>query len=159
MKRRSTQKINIWILGLILFCSGCATGEKYTISDDLNEATASGSIVVEMKEVALAIGKIKGEGLLTFKGEEHFFTMSGFDYGSFSKFTIKTYGNVFHLDNLSDFEGIYFSGKAGLSVGSTGKVGLFLINKRGVTIHLTSEEEKGFDLSLGRGGIKIKFKK
>ena len=75
------------------------------------------------------------------------------------KVTIKATGNVFHLEDLSEFEGIYFQAKAAMTIGKAGKTGIFLVNRRGVTIHLRSEEEKGFDLSLGRGGIKIKFKK
>ena len=153
------KKLYIGILGIILISSGCASGKKYTIPNELNETEASGTIKLDMKEIAIAIGKIKGEGILTFEGKEYPFKMGGIDYGSISKLKIHTTGNVFHLDDISQFEGVYFQAKAGLSVGKSGKVGIFLVNKRGVTIHLTSEKEKGFDLSLGRGGIKIKFKK
>lgn len=150
------KKWTLLIMCLAFLSTGCAA-KKYTVEEGLEDSKISGKVQLEFKEMALAIGKITGEGTLTYDGQQYPFRMSGFDYGSISKVTMQTYGVVYHLDDLSEFEGIYFQARAGFTLKKTGKTGIFLVNKRGVTIHLTSDKESGFDLTLGRGGIKIKF--
>jgi len=157
MKKSFLNIFSILAFSALILCSGCAASKEYTVDKNINESNISGTVVLEMKEIALAIGKVTGEGTLTYNGEDHPFKLKGIDVGSISNVTINTTGNVFHLDQLSDFEGIYFQGKVALSFGDSGRSGMFLVNRHGVTIHLASEKEKGFDLTLGRGGIKIKF--
>lgn len=147
----------ICMLSMSLMAAGCASSREYTVNEEEIQKGPAGTVVLELKEMALGIGVEKGEGILTYQGQEYPFKMKGLDYGSISKITLQTTGNVYHLEDLSEFEGIYFRAKAGLTVGSAGKAGMFLINRKGVTIHLSSHEEKGFDLSLGRAGIKIKL--
>ncbi len=145
------------LLGTTLIVAGCASSKEYAVDEETIKKGPSGTVVLELKEMALGIGVEKGEGVLTYQGQEYPFKLKGLDYGSISKVTLQTTGEVFHLDDISEFEGIYFRAKAGLTVGSAGKAGMFLVNKKGTTIHLSSHEEKGFDLSLGRAGLKIKF--
>lgn len=152
-------KFNIGIIGLVLLISGCATSYNYSIDEGITEAEVSAVVTIEMTELALGIGFEKGEGILTYQGDDYSFKLSGIDYGSISKVTMTTVGSVYRLNELSDFEGVYFQAKAALTLGESGKASLFLVNRHGVTIHLSSEEKKGFDLALGRGGIKIKFLK
>jgi hypothetical protein len=158
MNKKTYQKL-FTVVAIVVFLSGCATSKDYTVEKGLEKQKESATVALEIKAIALGIGAQKGEGTINFQDQEYTFTLKGVDYGSISKMTIQTTGKVYHLKSLDDFEGIYFQARAALSVGDTGKGGIFLVNRHGVTIRLVSQEEKGFDLSLGRGGIKIKFKK
>ena len=75
--------------------------------------------------------------------------------GVIGKSETNAMGKVYNLDALEDFEGIYFQGRAALAI-KDGKSGSLLINRHGVMIRLTGDQE-GIDLSLGRGGIKFSF--
>ena len=156
MKNR---KLLLFALISSIALMSCATGKQYTVDESIQNEKASATMTLEMKEIAIGIGGIKGNGILTYRDEQYPYKLKGIDYGSISKVSIKASGSVYHLDKLEDFEGIYFQAKAAFTIGSSGKAGMFLVNRRGVTIHLSSDEEKGFDLTLGRGGIKIKLKK
>lgn len=118
----------------------------------------SGSVAIEIKEFAIGVGGQKGKGVLTFEGQEYPFKMKGMQVGSIGKVNVDATGNVYHLDDVSEFEGVYFQAKASITLKETGKSGVFLINRHGVTMYLKNDSE-GFDLTLGRGGIKIKFDK
>ena len=151
---------NIKKWGLSMMCLmllGCASSRSYTVDENVTRSDASGAVTLEIKEVALGIGHTKGEGILTYQGEEYPFRLSGIDYGSISKVVMQTSGNAYHLNKLSHFEGIYFQARLALTVGQTGKSGMFLVNRHGVTLYLASDQRSGFDLALGRAGVKIKF--
>ncbi|GEM_PF-1030445 len=137
--------------------TGCSSSSRLVRETpaEMSLDEVSGTIVMELKETALGIGAVRGKGVLTYRGRDHAFKVRGIDYGSLSLVTLQTTGTVVNLKNLEDFEGVYFQGKASLSVGDAGKSGLFLINRKGVRIKLSSHQEKGFDLTLGRGGVKI----
>ncbi|MCA9407301.1 MAG: DUF1134 domain-containing protein [Candidatus Omnitrophica bacterium] len=118
----------------------------------------TGSVEISIKEFAIGVGGQKGEGVLTFQGQEYPFKMKGMQIGSIGKVNVEATGNIYHLDDLAEFEGVYFQAKASITLKETGKSGVFLINRHGVTMYLKNDSE-GFDLTLGRGGIKIKFDK
>lgn len=159
MKKRILGLYTLAFVGAVLIFTGCSSSKDYAVNEDDIKKGPSATLVMELKETAIGIGVQKGEGILTYQGQEYPFTLKGFDYGSISRITMQTNGKVFHLDDISEFEGMYFQARAGLTIGEAGKAGHYLINKKGVTIHLSSEREKGFDLAIGRGGIKIKFAK
>ncbi|MCD4781753.1 MAG: hypothetical protein K8S27_14585 [Candidatus Omnitrophica bacterium] len=145
---------------VFLFClclSGCAS-KKYMVEEAALNKGPSATLNLTIKEMALVIGGETGEGTLRYEGQDYPFTLKGLQWGSISKVSYQATGNVYHLEKLEDFEGMYFQAQASLAVGRVGKSGLFLMNRRGVTMHLGTKEEKGFALTLGRAGIKVKLK-
>ena len=116
----------------------------------------SGTLTMEIKEVAIGVGGQSGSGTLNFQGNEYHFKIKGLEIGSFGKVHLKGSGKIYHLDTINEFEGMYFQAKASITLGENEKSGVFLINSHGVTIYISNENE-GVDLTLGRGGIKIKF--
>ena len=98
-----------------------------------------------------------GSGVLTYQGKKHPFRVVGTVFGpggSVSKLSVA--GDVYKLDDISQFPGAYAqgTGKAGLE--TSGKSDLWLENKAGVVMHLTGTSS-GVTLSLGRDEIFIQM--
>ena len=144
------QLIKTILLSVFVFCIGSSS-----VMADKTDSSAT--IIVNLKHFALGVGGQKGTGVLTYEGKDYDITLKGLELGSIGKTNIEAEGEVYHMENLSEFQGLYFSAKASITIGESGKAGIWLINKHGVTIHLRNKSE-GFDFTLGRGGIKIKLK-
>lgn len=65
-------------------------------------------------------------------------------------------GQVYHLKQLSDFEGVYASAEAGASAGS-GPAVTAMQNPHGVVLHLRVTQE-GVKLTLAAEGVNIDLK-
>jgi outer membrane immunogenic protein len=151
------KRLNRTVIFLFCLClAGCAS-KKYMVEEEALKNGPSATLDLTMKEMALVIGGEKGQGILHFEGQDYPFTLKGLQWGSISKVRYQATGRVYHLDQLEDFEGVYFQAQASLALGQAGKSGLFLVNRRGVTMHLGTEEENGFALTLGRAGVKVKL--
>jgi hypothetical protein len=117
----------------------------------------SGTIKIVSTEVMALIGGSKGEGTLTFDGAEHNFKISGASVGaSVGVQKLHISGEVYHLSDIADFAGVYFQVEAGITL-VKGTTGMWLKNKKGVTLHLKTSNE-GVALQLGSGGLKIAMK-
>ncbi len=62
-------------------------------------------------------------------------------------------GNVYHLKKVRDFQGIYFSAKASVTL-VKGAGGIWMKNSKGVTLYLKVSGE-GEALGLGVEGVSI----
>ncbi|MCA9400018.1 MAG: hypothetical protein KC713_00195 [Candidatus Omnitrophica bacterium] len=154
------RKIFCLVISLGIFSTsviGCASSRNYKVDESALDKDPIATFELDIKEVAFVLGRVKGTGILTYNGEQFPFKYSGFDVGSFSKIKFKIRGKVYNLDDISEFEGLYGQIRAGFSVGEKGATGMTLVNRHGTVILMSSEEEKGFDLALGRAGIKIKL--
>jgi hypothetical protein len=137
---------------IMVFLTGCAT----TGTDQKETKIASGSIHVTEWQV-MALGAIQwGDGALGYQGKLHGFKIGGIGVGGIGVHKISVTGHVYNLDNLEDFPGNYFEGRAGITVGK-GVGGLWLTNSKGVTLHLKTHAE-GLALAIGVDGLKIKWK-
>ena len=117
----------------------------------------SGTIKIISTEVMALIGGSKGEGTLTINGAEHSFKISGASVGaSVGVQKLHISGEVYHLSDVADFAGVYFQMEAGITL-VKGTTGMWLKNKKGVTLHLKTSNE-GVALQLGSGGLKIAMK-
>jgi hypothetical protein len=67
-------------------------------------------------------------------------------------------GDVYKLDNLSQFSGPYAEGTGQIGLETSGTGDLWLLNKAGVVMHLTGSQT-GVTLSLGRDEIIIELGK
>ena len=123
-----------------------------------DEPTPSATVVIDETQVMLLIGGSSGKGTLVphFSSETRSFTVGGVKLGGIGIHKVHLSGDVYHLSNVRDFEGTYFSAEAGLTVGK-GVGGIWLKNDKGVTMHLTAKTE-GIALALGAEGLSVKFK-
>ncbi len=121
-----------------------------------DEAKVSGTVSIETKSVAVGIGFSWGEGVLTFEGKEHPFKIKGLSVIDAGISSISAKGEVFHLDTISDFSGIFSAAGAGVAVGG-GAGATVMENQNGVVMRLTSKEA-GIKLKLAPEGLKVEMK-
>src|SRR5262245_3783404 len=87
--------------------------------------------------VAVGTGFSWGGGDLYCQGKKHPFTIDGLSVGDVGVSKATASGNVYHLKDLSDFEGNYTAAAAGATVGGGGSA-TAMQNQNGVVIKLTS---------------------
>jgi hypothetical protein len=104
--------------------------------------------------IAAGVGYVWGNGDLTYKGKKHQFKLSGISIVDVGAARIAASGVVYHLKNLSDFDGNYAAVTAGVTVAGGGSAAL-LRNEHGVVIKLLSTTE-GLRFNLSANGISIK---
>jgi len=67
-------------------------------------------------------------------------------------------GEVYDLNDIADFPGVYFVAEAGATLGDSGTAAIWLKNSKGVSLHMKTSEAKGIALSVGVEGLKITMK-
>lgn len=105
---------------------------------------------------AVGIGYVWGDGALTYKGAKHPFKLSGVSIVDVGGAHITATGDVYHLQNLSDFSGDFTTVSAGLTVAGGGSVAI-LRNDHGVVIKLRATTE-GLRFNFAAEGVHIKLK-
>jgi hypothetical protein len=106
--------------------------------------------------IAVGIGYVWGGGALLYKGEKHPFKLSGVSIVDVGGAHITATGDVYHLQNLEDFNGDFTSVSAGLTVAGGGSVAI-LRNDHGVVIKLRATTE-GLRFNFAAEGVHIKLK-
>jgi len=126
------------------------TGGQVLAADE----TPSGKVVIDETQVMALIGGTLGGGKLLMGDESYSFKTGGLSLGaSTGVHKIHITGNVYRLDKLKDFSGTYLAAEASATL-IKGVGGLWLKNKHGVIMHLTSNNQ-GLALSLAAEGLKI----
>ncbi len=141
------------MLGVPALLGGCVSDTRVgpaAVAGQRPDAT------VEMRSVQAAyIGSgTTGDGVLTFHGRRHPFSITGAGVGGMGASTIEAYGDVFNLRNPADFSGPYAQARTGFAVGSTGSGDLWLQNPAGVIMHLHARRT-GLMLSMGADAMVI----
>jgi hypothetical protein len=103
--------------------------------------------------IAAGIGLSWGEGVLTFEGQRHAFSVKGLSLVDLGFAKLISEGAVSNLEALADFEGIYVAVEAGAAAG-VGAAVLTMRNEHGVVIDLKSDIE-GVALAFGPEGLRI----
>ena len=136
------------VLTILAICVGFATPSN---------AQAMGSVRVVFVKMGLVIGGGTGRGILTFRGRDYPFKVSGLTIGiTAGASALQLRGHVDGLRELSEFSGIYSAvGAGGALVGGFG--GVQLTNKKGVMISLQASEV-GLEFAANRSGIKISLR-
>jgi len=116
----------------------------------------TGTVTVESKSVALGIGVSWGDGVLTFRGKTHKFSVDGLSVVDLGIAKVSARGTVKNLKNLEDFSGNYVAAGAGAAVGGGASV-VALKNQNGVEMKLTATTQ-GVKLALATAGIDVKLK-
>lgn len=106
--------------------------------------------------IAVGAGYSWGRGVLTFRGRDHSFTVRGLSALGLGASKMTGSAEIYHLNALEDFEGVYGAAGAGASAGSAGAGVAVLRNGKGVEIHLNAKEE-GLELSLAISGVSVAF--
>ena len=105
---------------------------------------------------AVGVGYVWGDGALMYQGAKHKFKLSGVSIVDVGGAHITATGDVYHLQNLRDFNGNYTTVSAGLTVAGGGSVAI-LRNQHGVVIKLRATTE-GLRFNLAAEGVDIKIK-
>ena len=110
-------------------------------------------VSLESTSIAAGIGLSWGEGVLTFEGQRHAFSVRGLSLVDLGVAKLISEGAVSNLEDLSHFEGYYAAVEAGAAAG-VGAAVVTMRNEHGVVIHLNSDVE-GVVLALGPEGFRI----
>lgn len=139
----------IVVVGLALTAHGAQAGEKKEKPDATVKLTEG--------SVAVGVGYSWGGGDLTYKGKKYPISVEGVSVGDVGATKATATGKVYHLKNLSDFDGNYTAGSAGATLGGGGSI-TAMKNQNGVVIKITSTT-RGLKLKLAAEGVKIALKK
>jgi hypothetical protein len=117
---------------------------------------ADGSVELSGGAVAAGIGYTWGDGSLTFNNRKHSFGISGVSIVDVGASKYAASGNVYHLKELSDFEGNYVAVSAGVTIAG-GADAVYLRNQNGVVLKLVATEI-GLRFNLAASGVDIALK-
>lgn len=116
----------------------------------------SGTVDISEEQVGFIINGSIGEGVLHYQGNDYFFKLQGLKVGGMGISKMDAAGEVYHLNDISEFPGTYVAGEYGLSIGG-GMGGTVLKNQNGVYLNIHSTIQ-GVSLNLGVEGLDVKLK-
>ena len=131
-------------------------GYKETV-DRTKGVDPSGTVELKGKSVRLLIGGSWGSGMLKLQGKDYPLKISGMTVGGIGMVSVDAIGDVYFLEDVSEFTGTYTAGTAGLTV-VKGVGGAYFENGNGVVMKLKAKST-GLALSLGMAGFNVEFKK
>ena len=141
-------------LAALLSGAGCAT-PPFDVPTAQSVRGLKPSGKVTMTQVFVS-GTGVGSGTLTFKGKSYPFTLTGELIGPGALSTLWASGDVYKLNDLSQFSGAYIQGTGRLAVSTSGTGELWLKNNNGVVMRLTGAQA-GITLSTGRYEIFVEL--
>ncbi len=118
--------------------------------------TPDATVKLSGGSVGVGIGYSWGSGVLTYKGKEYPFSVSGLSAGDIGASSGEASGDVYGLKKLEDFNGNYTSTSAGAAVGGGGGAAT-MRNQNGVSLHLVGTS-RGVKLRAAVDGVKIQLK-
>src|SRR5260221_12567172 len=120
-------------------------------------AQAPGFVRVKLLKAGLMVGAGGGSGVLTYRGRDYPFRVSGLSLGVTAGASVSGLkGWASGIRQVSDFAGSYDSvGAGGAFVGGIG--GVHLVNQKGVRIDLRGPKA-GMEFAANLGSIKISLK-
>ena len=139
-------------LALLLPTSGCSNLAKPG-PQSIQGMNPVGTI--SMTEI-IAAGGAAGKGNLNFQGRSYPFQLGGGVTGGGGASDAQASGEVYGLQKISDFAGLYTQSTGGIGLDRSSTSDLWLRNRAGVVLHLTGTQ-KGVILSLGREEILIEM--
>ena len=117
--------------------------------------TPSGTVSITSKSIAIGIGVSWGHGTLKYKGKEYKFSLEGLSVVDVGISTLSASGEVYHLNNISDFAGQFTAFEAAATLAGGGAYST-MKNQNGVVMKIKSTT-KGLSLTLAPKGVKIKM--
>ena len=144
--KRLTVSLLVLVITQSLFSSVFAAEEKPDATLKLSEG-----------QVAAGIGWSWGKGVLTYKGKSHPFKVDGLSVGDVGITKADGVGKVYHLKNLSDFNGTFVAAAAEGTIGGGAGVSA-MKNENGVVVQLKSTTQ-GVNFKLAGEGVKFTLAK
>jgi len=141
---------------LSLVCAFALTAATAHAADS-KKPKPDATIKLVSKSVAAGVVISWGSGKLTYKGKTYDIDVRGLEVGSVGATSITATGKVYGLTKIDDFDGNYTAAAAGVTIAG-GATGVAMQNQNGVSVRLTSTN-KGVNLTIGTGGVKMAIKK
>jgi len=116
----------------------------------------SADITFSGGSVAAGVGYTWGDGILHFKGRDYRFSINGMSAVDVGVARIDGVGDVYNLQRVGDFPGIYVAAAAGATVAGGGDLTV-LQNQSGVQIYVHSTTQ-GLRLNLSANGVAVALK-
>ena len=117
----------------------------------------SARLTMTQRQVSLLGSVAWGSGTLVFQGRSHTFRIRGVGIGGLGVSEFTATGEVYRLERLADFGGVYGQARAGAVAGDSQlRGGMWLQNTAGVQINL-HPERTGVALQLGADGMLIEL--
>ena len=124
----------------------------------LAAAAPDGTIELEIYKAGFIAGVSGGSGKLKFQGKEYPVSIGGVSLGAtIGASKAELIGEVNNLKKLSDIEGTYTAGQAGVALAGGSKVAQ-LKNSKGVELKVKGKQI-GLEFSLDLGCMEISLKK
>jgi hypothetical protein len=139
----------------ILFLSACSTIQSPPTAQSVAGLTPVGTVTLTE---TVAGGATGGTGTLTFQGRSYPFTLVGSVIGLGGASQVHAVGEIYKLNRLADFEGLYAEGTGQTGIATSGKADLWMQNKAGVIMHLKGASE-GVVLTLGSNEVLLTLAK
>jgi hypothetical protein len=98
---------------------------------------------------AFVVGAGAGGGVLAFRGKTYPFTLIGSLIGPGAISTLQAFGEVYGLNDVSQFSGPWIQGTGSLAITTKATGEIWLENRNGVIMRLTAAQA-GLTLSTGR---------
>jgi hypothetical protein len=114
-----------------------------------------GKVSIETRSVAVGVGVSQGNGVLEYQGQQYPFTITGVSIGEVGATKVVAKGEVYNLDRVEDFAGMFVAATAGATIG--GGVGVAAMkNQNGVDMVWTATNQ-GLSFSLAPSGLNVKL--
>ena len=120
------------------------------------ESGSDATITFSGGSVAAGVGYSWGGGVLNFTGKEYPFTVDGLSVVDVGVSQIDGSGDVYDLQNVSDFPGTYVAAGAGAALAGGGFMAV-LENEHGVIIHFYSRSQ-GLKLTAAGQAVVVRLK-
>jgi hypothetical protein len=152
-KRRNNFMFKVRIVSRIALFLVLALATTAVPADSPNP---SGKVSIDTTSIAAGVGVSWGDGTLSFKGKNIRFSVDGLTLVDWGISKASAVGEVYNLNDASQFAGNYLAGEAGFALGP-GMGGISMRNQNGVIMVLRSVST-GARLQLGPSGMKITMK-
>ena len=114
-----------------------------------------GQVELSKTEVGFLISVGGGRGVLKFQGHEYPFRVGGLGIGGTGAHSVNVTGDVYNLENVSDFEGRYGEVRGGVTLVGAHRGARQLENPRTGVIMTLRGTAEGVRLNLGAGGMRV----
>ena len=150
------KKIAVLIIALALTGPLAHAAKKETSSTKSHDKPDA-TVQLSSGSFAAGIGFSWGKGTLTYKGKDYPISVNGLALGKVGISKATASGEVYGLKDLKSFDGNYTSAGVGMTLAG-GRSGVAMKNQNGVKI-VVSSTTRGFDVTIGTGGVTMKIKK
>jgi hypothetical protein len=126
----------------------------FATSSFADTSPVSGSATFKGEMIAVGVGYTWGSGILTYKGHEYLFKARGVSALGAGAEKMTGTAEVYHLNALQDFNGVYGVAGVGGAAGREGGGTAVLKNDKGVEMRLHAQD-KGLEINLALSGVKV----